>query len=365
MASMSRSAVDGRANSLERRFRLASPTTALVLGVLTLLLEAADVPLATQIHTLSFGNYGFELVFILPFLLVGVVVARREPRNPMGWLLMAVSLVEVLAQDAADYGVFVYRFGHRAWPLGPLAVLLDLSFAAGLLLMPLVLILFPDGRLGSRWKLVLRGSLVLYVVYLAGQLSIAAVALGRRVPVWGDGSVVGANHPNGLASWVTVAKPITLPLFALLCVASVLRQLVIYRRSTGVRRQQLKWLGAGGGWCVVALLILVSNLANSAPTAVWIFIILGWTALPLSIGVGILRYRLYERPARQPHALLRDPHRPAARHLHRPDRVDYEHARILWARRRRRLHARGRRALQPAAPARPASCRPTLQPGTL
>jgi hypothetical protein len=93
---------------------------------------------------------------------------------------------------------------------------------------------------------------------------------------------------------VNVAKPIILPLFGLLCIASVTRQLVSYRRSTGVRRQQLKWLGVGGAWCIAALLALISNLANSAPGVVWIFIVLGWTALPISIGVGILRYRLYE-----------------------------------------------------------------------
>jgi hypothetical protein len=170
----------------------------------------------------------------------------------------------------------------------------DFSFTPGLLLVPLVVLLFPDGRVGTRWKWVLRSALAGYVVLLAGQVSVAAVALERRVPVWGGGGIIGAQHPSGSAAWVNVAHVIILPLFALLCIASVVRQLVSYRRSTGVRRQQLKWLGAGGVWCIVALLALVSNVANSAPGFVWIFIVLGWTALPLSIGVGILRYRLSE-----------------------------------------------------------------------
>ena len=277
-----------------RRLRLATPAMALVLGCLTLLLEAVDLPLEDQIHTLSFGNYGFQLVFILPFTLVGAVVARREPRNPMGWLLIAVALVESLTSVASDYTVFVYHFGHRGWPLGQLAVMLDVSFAAGLLLMPLVILLFPDGRLGTRWKWVVRGALAVYVVFFAGQLSVAAVALERRVPVWGGGGLIGAHHPSGFAAWLGVAHLIILPLFALFCVASVARQLACYRGSTGIRRQQLKWLGAGGALCVAGLLALVSNVANSAPGIVWIFIVFGWAALPLSIGVGILRYRLYE-----------------------------------------------------------------------
>ena len=153
MASTSRGATEERTigpPQAASRSRLASPATALVLGLLTLLLEAVDVPLESQIHTLSVGNYGFELAFVVPFTLVGVVVARREPRNPMGWLLLAVALVEVTTSVASDYAVFVYHFGHRGWPLGPVAVLLDISFAAGLLLMPLVLLLFPDGRPGAR-----------------------------------------------------------------------------------------------------------------------------------------------------------------------------------------------------------------------
>jgi len=273
---------------------LATPTTALVLGLLTLLLEGVDIPLEDQIHRLSVGNYGFQLVFIAPFALVGVVVARREPDNPMGWLLIAVALAEVLTSVASDYSVFVYHFGHRGWPLGPVAVLLDFSFTPGLLLVPLVVLLFPDGRVGRRWKWVLRGALTGYVVLLAGQVSVAAVALQRRVPVWGGGGIIGGQHPGGFAAWVNVADVIILPLLALLCIASVMRQLVSYRRSTGVRRQQLKWLGTGGAWCIVSLLALVSSVANSAPGFVWIFIVLGWSALPLSIGVGILRYRLYE-----------------------------------------------------------------------
>src|SRR6202023_3598062 len=48
------------------------------------------------------------------------------------------------------------------------------------------------------------------------------------------------------------------------------------------------------------------------------------------------------RPTDQPHALLRDPHRTARRHLHRTDRTDHQHARALQPRRRRRLHARRR-----------------------
>ena len=269
-------------------------TAAVLLGAVTLALMAIDIPLEASIHTLSFGNNGLEFVFILPFTLVGVVVARREPRNPIGWLLQSVGLLTVLITVAADYAVFAYHFGHRGSPLGPIAVLLDSGFATGLVLLPLAILLFPDGRLGPRWKWPLRVALLAFIAYIAGRVSLSAVALGRRTPVWVGGGVVGARHPSGFAAWFAVAQPIALAIFVLLCFASIARQIANYRGSRGDRRQQVKWLAAGGAGCVAGLLFLASGSANSAPGAVWMLILLGWVALPFSIGVGILRYRLYE-----------------------------------------------------------------------
>jgi hypothetical protein len=260
--------------------------------LLTLLLMALDIPLESQIHTLAAAN-ALELLLVAPFTAVGMVVARRDPRNALGWLLIAIPLSVVLASVGSDYAVFVYHFGHRNWPLGSLAVFLDsLGVLAGLLLLPLVILLFPDGHVGGRWRWPLRLGAVVYTGFLVSHGAIAIVALGRRVPVWGGGGVIGANHPTGAAAWVSVTKPITVSLFAVITIASIVRQVVIYWQSSGVQRQQLKCLGIGGAATVASLLL--AGVSNSAPTWVWAFIILGWAAVPLSIGVGILRYRLFE-----------------------------------------------------------------------
>jgi hypothetical protein len=58
-----------------------------------------------------------------------------------------------------------------------------------------------------------------------------------------------------------------------------------WRRADGDRRQQLKWLACGGAVAVASLILAVSH-------GVWF--LAGLAALPVGIGVGILRYRLYD-----------------------------------------------------------------------
>ena len=76
---------------------------------------------------------------------------------------------------------------------------------------------------------------------------------------------------------------------AVFWLAAVGRQVLAWRGSTGERRQQLKWLASGAAVCGVSGIWAVAT--NSA---IWQVLILGFAALPLSIGVGILKYRLYE-----------------------------------------------------------------------
>jgi hypothetical protein len=74
------------------------------------------------------------------------------------------------------------------------------------------------------------------------------------------------------------------------------RQVARYRRSAGNRRQQLKWLIGGAACCVVAtaITIFAGNYSSQAAQAVQDAADLGAAALPAAIGVGIVKYRLYD-----------------------------------------------------------------------
>jgi hypothetical protein len=77
----------------------------------------------------------------------------------------------------------------------------------------------------------------------------------------------------------------------------VLRLVLSYRRSTADYRQQLKWLSGGGALGVTGL-VLITWLSNTSSTLLHVIggvgLIVGVIALPLSFGVGIMKYRLYE-----------------------------------------------------------------------
>ena len=110
---------------------------------------------------------------------------------------------------------------------------------------------------------------------------------GHDIRLDASGNFTNAGQ---LAGWL--GNPpgwLIVPVFAAIVgigLSFVARQVLGWRRATGERRQQLKWL-ACGAVVAVASLLLAALLGAS-------ILLVGIAALPVSIGVGILKYRLYE-----------------------------------------------------------------------
>jgi hypothetical protein len=299
MASTSRAATDGSATGPGRRFRLASPATAVALGILLLaslavfLVISVLLPGQNSTSTSNVTESAAGVAFVLAFTAVGVVVARREPRNPMGWLLIAVPLAVQAGSIGPAYAYLDYKVHHGMLPLGRVAILLSGAWEYAILLLPLVILLFPDGRPGPRWRWPLRAYLALCVVFVAGTLAVAVEAFGLRRPVDANGNLVGLSHPVGAVAWVGPVQSIGFAACAVLVLAAVGYQALSYRRATGERRQQLKCLGAGAGTLIACFAVNSATGGGSGLIGDVSFSV-GFTALPVAMGVGILRYRLYE-----------------------------------------------------------------------
>jgi hypothetical protein len=259
-----------------------------VLGGAVVVLAAAAVVMTALAGRLSVGITA-GVVIVLTFAGVGLVIARRQPGNPIGWIMVVFTLVYVLGAAANYYAVLYYRLGHRGLPLAPLALLLSAVQVPSFALVPVVILLFPDGRVpGRRWRGAVRAYAGLVALVMALILAEAAAALaGHSVHLSPTGNLTSSSH---LAQWL--ANPpawLIVPVIGAIVIIGlsfVGHQVLSWRAAKGDRRQQLKWLACGGA-VAAASLILAAVLGVAGLLA-------GLAALPVGIGVGILRYRLYD-----------------------------------------------------------------------
>jgi hypothetical protein len=227
---------------------------------------------------------------------VGFVVSRRQRDNPLGWLFLVIGVCLFLSTDGGGYARLSYGLGHHL-PLGPVALALDQVWGPSLALLGVVILLFPDGRLRSRfWRWTLRVYAVLFAAELvATAVAIAGALAAHPVRVDRTGGLTAVDHPVG---WFNAVQGPLTGAVLLLSLAFIARQALSWRRSAGERRQQLKWL-ASGATVTIACLVLGGTWGSAGghPTVLIIVGNIAWfgvAALPLSIGVAILKYRLYE-----------------------------------------------------------------------
>ena len=283
---------EGESEPVAGRFRLASPITATVLAVLALILMGVALTLSALVHQLSVLGSGPIVPVVVVYAAVGFIVARRQPRNPIGWLLIGFILLFLLSSVVGWYAVLYYRFGHHDLPLAPVAVLLQPSWVLALLMFPVVILLFPDGRLASRrWRWVLRIYVLAGVVASAALFAPAVRAVASHdvhLDSYGDVISSGKSHGGGARA---AAEVLGLGLILVIWLSFVAHQVLSWRRATGERRQQLKWLASGAA---VTVAVIAVSFGISSTSVSGEILGIGLAALPVGIGVGILKYRLYD-----------------------------------------------------------------------
>jgi hypothetical protein len=230
----------------------------------------------------------FEALVLTSFGVIGAVVAVRQPRNAVGWILCAISVSLGLlilgshvywslafahpgGSDAAD---FVAWLSSWIW-IG--------AMAPALTLFPL---LFPSGRPPTRrWRPV-------------AWIAIAALPLlfvGTAFAPWRDERFPIENPLGATGGLEAPVQAIGGLGFALMVVAALASAASLVRRfrcSHGEERQQLKWVTAAAALFVVIFAFPTEMIAGA--DAGFASLLLGLLIVAAAVAIAMLRYRLYD-----------------------------------------------------------------------
>jgi hypothetical protein len=258
------------------------------------------------------GTVMGELLGFVPFLafvafpLVGALIASRHPRNPIGWICLVAGLLWMLILVSQAYSAYgLTKPGSIPFPVTIHALLYAWLWVPTVGLIGIyLLLLFPDGRLPSRrWRL---------LAWLAG----AVIAVESAAVFLTPGPLQdlrGARNPFGLENhpWVEGLGLIVLPLLPLCMVASAVSLVLRFRHSTGVVREQIKWIAFAASFMGLLYLGIMSTgliiFLISAPQTpsdlgsqsllgalLENVMVLSFAGVPVAIGFAVLKYRLYE-----------------------------------------------------------------------
>jgi hypothetical protein len=273
-------------------------------GVALAAAVAGNVLLMASGSTANAGHGNALIRLALPcFAIVGALIVARQPDNLLGWLFCFEGVSAALTTNGLGYGYVHYAVfgpGHGL-PAGEWVAWLSgwvnfLGFAN----FPLALLLFPTGRPPSpRWQpLVLAGAVLTVLAGVSSAL--------RPGPMWDFPDLPNPAGLSGSAGSLVLffADVVVGGLVTLLWLVAAFSVLLRLRRSGGVERQQIKWFAYAATVaavyyaCMILVGVALPDVNEQHPTVGWLIGTVGWglavDLLPVSIGIAILRYRLFD-----------------------------------------------------------------------
>jgi hypothetical protein len=266
----------------------------------------ASRPNASRLDVGLIGFYGLLSVGAVAYAGAGGLIARRVPGNAIGWLLSLAGLTLTVAMLSEQYALYGLATNPGAVPAAKIAgVLSGAAVEVTVILLSVLVLLFPDGRLPSpRWRPVLWALAIVTAGLVAQQFQAGTKITGGIVNAL-DAAGVAYPNPLGVFPRNGWFSDLLAGIFILALVTELLVLASVFVRRRGAsteRRQQLAWLGYVGvltvAWFVLLLLsdLVVRGQANGLVTAVfWSLMFLTPVAgIPLACVVAVLKYRLYD-----------------------------------------------------------------------
>jgi hypothetical protein len=258
----------------------------LALTALSLLILNLSHPDA---HVYSF--WAENVLFSIGYSTVGaVIVPRMSAENPIGWLLCAIGLLWAVLHFIGEYAIYTLLVAPGSLPAGELASwVYTWPWVLGLGLIVFLGLLFPNGRLPSaRWRWFAR-------------ISALSTLVGMALAAFSPGPIVvglpAIHNPLGIEGLPNAYKSVQVLMLVLIGISVV--SLVVRRLyARGVERQQTKWFTYAAA--VAASGAILKFIISEPLELVWLggvghaLVLIGLVGIPISMGIAITRYRLYE-----------------------------------------------------------------------
>jgi PAS domain S-box-containing protein len=282
-----------RATALLARSLCAVSLTLTVLGLFLLVVSRSPVGVPVYAGAPLYDYWLENTVIAISFSTVGAIITPRlPPQNPMGWIFCSIGVIAGMRLFVSEYSIVTLLAEPRSVPAmlpggEVLAWISSWLWVSHIGLFVFLALLFPDGRLpSSRWRPF--GWLVGMVV-VTGTVSVA---------LWPETAAAFdlVNHPLGIEVATDTVNPVETILYALGLIAAA-SLLVRLRRSTGVKRQQVKWFAYAVA--VLATSAILAYVVSESVGVVWLewvssmLVLASVVGLPVAVGIAILRYRLY------------------------------------------------------------------------
>ncbi len=230
----------------------------------------------------------FPWAFMAVFAVLGGLIGSRHPRNAIGWIFAGTAVSVAIGSMAASYAMYWVDSGGGPQLLARIAAAYAYSSWIPWIMIPatFLVLLFPDGHLLSRrWR---------PVAWCAG-IGIVLAFLMESAQPGTSPDYPPLTNPFGMDEGLR--SPLDgLALFMVLIgtVGAAASLIVRFRRSSGLQRQQIKWLTSAGA--AVAIIVPITFVAYDAlgENLANITIMASVLTLPVAAGIAILKYRLYD-----------------------------------------------------------------------
>ncbi len=277
--------------------------------------------LVTSLPTVNQQQNPSMSVAFLAYAVVGWLVTRNRPRNPVGWVFLGVTVGGSLVAGGTELSHLAFEQAVAAGAQPPALVEVPWwgwlgawlntwpYFVVLTLMMTWTMLLFPDGLLSRRWRPVLWVNGIAMLGITALSMMAPRIALGSYADIQ---ALCPDTEPGVHQPCLGIANPLSPPFMAsmtdvenspafsiglvvfvatlLLAVVSVILR---FRRSTGIERLQLRWFALAASLLGATFVLQVPLDGLSTVYGDLIFsAVLAF--VPIACGIAILRYRLYD-----------------------------------------------------------------------